>query len=148
MLRPLLVTALVVATSAPASGQPEPCSVTIARAPDDVRVEIEAWVRAEPRCVTPLEVRVVETAGGLYLFARDGRGFTRERIVPDGRTAGALVASWIADDSIDGSGSRSRRPRSSRSSSCSRCRLARPGRGPRTRPRRPHPTCIGPTRCR
>lgn len=52
--------------------------------------------------MTSLEVRVVPTDGGYYLFARDDRGFTRDRLVPDGATAGALVASWMADDSIDG----------------------------------------------
>jgi hypothetical protein len=78
----------------------QPCDVHIARAPDDVRAAIEAWVRAEHRCSTTLEVRVVPTEGGYYLFARDGRGFVRERIVPDAQSAGVLVASWVADDSI------------------------------------------------
>ena len=94
-----LVLALL-ASSAPALAQP--CDLVIARAPDAVRTEIERWVAAEPRCGRGLEVRVIETPEGLYLFARDDRGFTRERVVPDATTAGALVASWIADDSVDG----------------------------------------------
>src|SRR5215211_2546137 len=77
----------------------EPCQVTFARAPDDVRKVIETWVHAEPRCVTTLELRVIPTDGGLYLMARDGNGRTHERLVPDAQSAGVLVASWIADDS-------------------------------------------------
>lgn len=99
MLRPVL-TLFALAAASPALAQP--CEVTIARAPDAIRAEIEAWVRSEPRCATSLEVRVVESSGGLYVFARDGRGFTRQRMVPDGATVAALIASWIADDSIDG----------------------------------------------
>jgi hypothetical protein len=30
----------------------QPCEVTIPRAPDAVRIEIETWVRAEPRCAS------------------------------------------------------------------------------------------------
>jgi hypothetical protein len=103
MRNTVLVLALLTA-SAPAFAQPEgpQCDVVIARAPDAVRTEIERWVAAEPRCARGLEVRVLETPEGLYLFARDDRGFTRERVVPDATTAGALVASWIADDSVDG----------------------------------------------
>lgn len=79
-----------------------PCEVSIARAPDDVRVEIESWVAAEPRCATQLEIRVVPTQGGYYLFARDPAGRVRERIVPDAQSAGVLVASWVADDVPEG----------------------------------------------
>ncbi len=79
---------------------PSSCEVTISRAPDDVRQAIEKWVRAEPRCATTLDVRVIPTDGGLYLFARDGAGRIRERIVPDAQSAGVLVASWAADDGI------------------------------------------------
>jgi hypothetical protein len=93
---------LVLLASAPVIAQPRPCNVVVARAPDAVRAEIDRWVRDEPRCATPLEVRVIETADGLYLFARDGRGFTRQRLVPDAASVGALVVSWAADDTIDG----------------------------------------------
>ena len=68
----------------------EPCLVTIAYAPDDVRAEIETWVKAEPRCDRQLEVRVVPTEAGLYLFARDSEGHVRERVVPDARSAAVL----------------------------------------------------------
>jgi hypothetical protein len=78
----------------------EPCRVTIAYAPEDVRAEIEAWVRAEPRCERELEVRVVPAEDGLYLQARDGNGRVRERLVPDAQSAAVLVVSWMADDSL------------------------------------------------
>ncbi len=78
----------------------EPCRVTIALAPSDVRAEIEAWVRAEPRCENELEIRVVPTDDGLYLSARDQHGHVRERVVPDAQSAAVLVVSWMADDSL------------------------------------------------
>lgn len=93
-------------TSSTALAQPvtspshAPCAVTIAVAPDDARREIEAWVRAEPRCERQLEVRVVPTEDGLYLSARDAEGRVRERIVPDAQAAAVLVVSWMADDSL------------------------------------------------
>ena len=79
---------------------PEPCRVTVATAPPDVRAEIEAWVAAEPRCVRELEVRVVPTEGGLYLSATDPNGHVRDRVVPDAQSAAVLVVSWMADDSL------------------------------------------------
>ena len=94
---PLLIPA---AAAAQPVTQPSPCEVTISRAPDEVREAIEAWVNAEPRCTTSLDVRVVPTDGGFYLFARDGAGRVRERVVPDAQAAGVLVASWVADDLI------------------------------------------------
>lgn len=100
-------TAAVAAGGAPAWAQAAPapadraCRVTIAEAPGDVRAEIEAWVRAEPRCRRELEVRVVAAAGGLHLRAREPDGHVRERIVPDAQSAAVLVVSWMADDSID-----------------------------------------------
>lgn len=93
-MRFLPIPLLLLASSAVAA----PCEVTIARAPDEVRDAIETWVRAEPRCSTQLEIRVVPTQGGYYLFARDPAGHVRERIVPDAQSAGVLVASWVADD--------------------------------------------------
>jgi hypothetical protein len=101
MQKPLWVVAVLVASLRPAVAQPL-CDVTIVRAPDNVRVEIERWVATEPACASALEVRVVETVDGLYVFARDDRGFTRERLVPDGTSAAVLIASWAAADSIDG----------------------------------------------
>ncbi len=80
-----------------------PCEVSIPGAPDEVRDAIETWVSAEPRCATHLEIRVVPTEGGYYLFARDPMGRVRERVVPDAQSAGVLVASWVADDVPGGS---------------------------------------------
>jgi len=93
---------LLLALSAPAAAQPQSptCEVTISRAPDDVRDAIEAWVADEERCATTLDVRVIPTDGGYYLFARDPAGRIRERIVPDAQSAGVLVASWVADDGM------------------------------------------------
>ena len=76
------------------------CRVTIAYAPAEVRTEIDAWVRAEPRCERELEVRVIPTDDGLYLQARDSGGRVRERVVPDAQSAAVLVVSWMADDSL------------------------------------------------
>lgn len=91
---------LLAASSAAAQSVEEArtCQVTIARAPDDVREVVEAWVRSEPQCSKALEVRIVPTEGGLYLLAQDEQGRIRDRVVPDAETAGVLVASWIADD--------------------------------------------------
>lgn len=80
--------------------EPAPCSVTFAYAPEAVRTEIEAWVRAEPRCVRSLELRVVPDARGFSLVGRDSDGNVRERVVPDAQAAAVLVVSWIADDTI------------------------------------------------
>lgn len=97
-LRALLV---LVALGGVASAQPgRTCQVVVALAPDDVRAEIEAWVRSEPRCLRELEVRVVPTEDGLYLSAIDARGHVRERLVPDAQSAAVLVVSWMADDSL------------------------------------------------
>jgi hypothetical protein len=81
-----------------AAAQPGVCNVTIVRAPDGVREVVEGWLRGEPRCTGTLEVRIVPTDGGYYLFARDAAGRVRERVVPDPQSAGALIASWAADD--------------------------------------------------
>jgi hypothetical protein len=85
----------------PESRDPGPCEVTIVRAPDDVRREIENWVAREPACRIALDVRVIPTEGGLYLMARDSTGRLRERLVPDAQAAGVLVASWVADDALE-----------------------------------------------
>jgi hypothetical protein len=99
-MRRLLASLAVTLAAAPAFAEPshEACFVAVMRAPDDVRVAIDERVRAEPRCTNMLEVRVVPTDGGLYLFARafpDGR--VHERIVPDALSASVLVASWAAE---------------------------------------------------
>jgi len=99
----LATTLFALAVATPAAAQPvtrpvESCGVTFVRAPDDVRYVIEQWVRAEPRCVIGLELRVVPTEGGYYLLARRADGRLHERLVPDSQAAGVLVASWIADD--------------------------------------------------
>ena len=97
-----VIYAMLLFAASPATAQPitapHACTVTIARAPDDVRAVVEAWVRSEPQCNVALEVRIVPTEGGLYLLAQDERGGVRERVVPDAQSAGVLVASWIADD--------------------------------------------------
>jgi hypothetical protein len=76
------------------------CEVLILRAPYDVRHAIESWVAQETSCWTSLEVRVVPTEGGLYLLAREPNGRLHERLVPDAQSAGVLVASWVANDSV------------------------------------------------
>jgi hypothetical protein len=81
-----------------AAAQPGVCNVKIVRAPDAVREVVESWVRDEPRCSGTLEVRILPTDGGYYLFARDAAGRLRERLVPDPQSAGVLIASWAADD--------------------------------------------------
>jgi len=78
-----------------------PCAVTIVRAPDDARREIEDWVAREVSCRIALDVRVIPTDGGLYLLARESTGKLHERLVPDAQSAGVLVASWIANDSLE-----------------------------------------------
>jgi hypothetical protein len=77
-----------------------PCTVTIVRAPDDVRREIEDWVQREVSCRISLDVRAIPTDGGLYLLARESTGKLHERLVPDAQSAGVLVASWVANDSL------------------------------------------------
>jgi hypothetical protein len=95
------ITLVLVVVAANAAAQPitrpDGCRITIVLAPDDVRATIEEWLRGEPECGMPLEVRVVPTDGGLYLQARDDRGAIRERVVPDGHSAAVLVASWMAE---------------------------------------------------
>src|SRR5215468_4431933 len=99
----------VLLLAARASAQPappfdvdaSPCAVTIVRAPEEVRRVIEAWVRKETACRIALDVRAVPTDGGLYLLARDSAGRLHERIVPDAQAAGVLVASWVANDSLE-----------------------------------------------
>ncbi len=98
-MRTLLVTSIVLAAT-PAMAAP--CSVTLARVPTEIRAEVEAWVAQETHCNVPLEVRIVATEGGYYLLARDLHGRVRERIVPDGHSAGLLIASWAADNQLDG----------------------------------------------
>lgn len=96
-----LVVASVLA-AAPAGAQPitrpTACGATIAYAPTEVRILVEAYLAQEPACNTTLEIRIVPTDGGLYLFARDDQGRVRERIVPDAQAAAVLIASWMADD--------------------------------------------------
>ncbi len=99
-MRWLTCAVLLAATTASGTAEAQVCSVAIPRAPEEVRIEIETWVRAEPRCSVELEIRVVPTEGGYYLLARDRQGRVRERIVPNAQSAGVLVASWVADDSV------------------------------------------------
>lgn len=99
MRRAIAIASFAIAGSAAAQPSPPPrCDVTIAHAPDEVRAEIEGWLAQESRCSVALEVRVVPSEGGYYLFARDALGRIRERVVPDAASAGVLVASWAASD--------------------------------------------------
>jgi hypothetical protein len=91
---------VLIAASGVARSEPAPCRVEIVAAPPDVRAEIEAWVRAEPRCVKQLSVTVTQTDDGYDLYARDSSGHMRERVVPDAQSVAVLVVSWMADDSI------------------------------------------------
>lgn len=86
--------------AAPAAADRSKCTVTIARAPEEVRPIVERWVQSEPVCDVSLEVRIVPTEGGYYIFAEDGNHRVRERLVPDAESAGVLVVSWIADDKL------------------------------------------------
>lgn len=76
------------------------CSVDLVRVPSDVRAIVERWIHAEPRCNVHLEVRIVPTEGGFYVLARDDRGRSHERVVPDATSAGVLIASWASDDAV------------------------------------------------
>jgi hypothetical protein len=87
-------------TALPAPPVGTACQVNIVRAPEDVRCAIETWVRGEAACQIALDVRVIPTDGGLYLLAQDSKGRVHERLVPDAQAAGVLVASWVANDSI------------------------------------------------
>jgi hypothetical protein len=93
--------AAIVAVASPAFAQPVTspslCSVDLVRAPEDVRNLVERSLVDARHCSVALEVRVVPTADGLYIMARDDRGSVRDRVVPDAQTAAALIASW-ADD--------------------------------------------------
>ena len=95
--------AIAIATLAVAAGEARAehrdCEVLFVRAPDEVRLVIESWLKAEPRCSGTIELRVVETeSGSLYLIAQRPDGRIHEREVPDAQSAGVLVASWVADD--------------------------------------------------
>ncbi len=83
-MRVALCIVLLLAATAPAVARPGTCQVVVARAPVEVRAEIERWVAAEPHCVRSID-----------------RGLTRERMVPDASTAGVLVASWMADEHVE-----------------------------------------------
>ena len=100
-MRASVIVALLAIAAAPAHADPDhTCAVRIARAPAAIRAEIEHWLAGESSCNVALEVRVVATDGGYYLLARDIHGRVRERIVPDGASAGVLVASWASDDQL------------------------------------------------
>lgn len=98
-IRPMRVLLAVLGVAVAARAARAECTVDVARAPADVRSTIESWVAQESHCAHAIEVRVVPTEGGLYLYARDEHGVVRERVVPDAQAAGVLVASWVADDS-------------------------------------------------
>jgi hypothetical protein len=94
-----LAIALATLVAGEAHAERRDCEVLFVRAPDDVRLVIESWLKAEPRCSGTIELRVVETESGtLYLIAQRPDGRIHEREVPDAQSAGVLVASWVADD--------------------------------------------------
>ncbi len=94
-----LAIALAALTATDARAEGRDCEVVFVRAPDEVRLVIESWLKAEPRCSGTIELRVVETENGsLYLIAQRPDGRIHEREVPDAQSAGVLVASWVADD--------------------------------------------------
>ncbi len=98
-MRLLLAASVLLGAGTARADEAAHCAVDVARAPADVRATIETWVGTETHCAHTIEVRVVPTEGGLYLYARDEHGVVRERVVPDAQAAGVLVASWVADDS-------------------------------------------------
>ncbi|HEY4183185.1 MAG TPA: hypothetical protein VGM90_40455 [Kofleriaceae bacterium] len=78
------------------------CRVNFIAAPDYVRDEIEAYLEREPRCGPPLDVSVSESSDGqLSLRAVRIDGRVHQRIVPSAAVAGALVASWVADEGTE-----------------------------------------------
>jgi hypothetical protein len=100
-IAPVGLLATVDADAQPITGPDQvDCAVHVIAAPPPVRVAIERWVSAEPRCARELEVRVDETNAGLHLVATDKTGRIRERVIPDAQSAAVLVVSWMADDSI------------------------------------------------
>jgi hypothetical protein len=100
-MRATIAISAIVAFSVPARAEPDhACAVRVVRAPAEIRAEIERWLAGESSCNVALEVRVVPTEGGYYLLARDVHGRVRERVVPDGASAGVLVASWASDDQL------------------------------------------------
>ena len=52
-------------------------------------------VRNGPARLATVGIRIVSTAGGLYVLAQDTRDGKREGIVSDGRAAGVLIAAWL-----------------------------------------------------
>jgi hypothetical protein len=86
------------AAAPPALAQSAPpmarCDVHMLRAPDAVRLVVEARLRREPRCETSLVVRIVPTTAGLYLLAHTPGGRLYEMVVPEAETAAELIASW------------------------------------------------------
>ncbi|MFN0249123.1 MAG: hypothetical protein ACKV2T_19725, partial [Kofleriaceae bacterium] len=96
---PLAIAVASLAFASHVRAERRDCEVMFVRAPDDVRLVIESWLKAEPRCRGTIELRVVETeTGSLYLIAQRADGRIHEREVPDAQSAGVLVASWVADD--------------------------------------------------
>ncbi|MCE9575182.1 MAG: hypothetical protein K8W52_18665, partial [Deltaproteobacteria bacterium] len=98
LISTLALLATAAASSSAAAQEAPTCQVEILRAPPEVQPVIEEWVRAEKVCGPALKVRVIPTAGGLYILAEDANGRVRERVVPDATTAAVLIASWAADD--------------------------------------------------
>ncbi|MGE0870992.1 MAG: hypothetical protein AB7P03_20675 [Kofleriaceae bacterium] len=91
------------AASADPQANPDPaaghrCDVSIVRAPDAVRPIVERWVEDESRCTLSLQVRIVATADGLYVFATAPGGRVFEQLVADAQAAGAIVAGWAANE--------------------------------------------------
>jgi len=100
----LVATPALAQPGPPASAdEAAPCqaTVTLRRAPDDVRAVIDTWVHREPSCSQALDVSVDPVDDGYVVNARDSAGRVRVRIVPDAETIAVLIASWSADDRVD-----------------------------------------------
>lgn len=114
-MRNMAVAIAIVLVAPPALGQPgraapppgaedaAPCqaTVTLSRAPDDVRAVVDTWVHSEPSCSHALDVSVDAVDDGYVVNARDSSGRLRVRVVPDSQTLAVLIASWSADDRVD-----------------------------------------------
>jgi hypothetical protein len=89
-----VLASLAVAPSAPAQPAPRRCDVHVLRAPEPVRLAVEARLAREPRCEAALAVRIIPTTDGLYLLAQTPGGHAYEMIVPDAEIAAELIATW------------------------------------------------------
>jgi hypothetical protein len=101
-MRSAVLAAIVVAGAVPAAADPAPalapCGVQIRRAPSELGDGISRRLAQLGACDGRLDVWIVRSEDGLYVIARDELGRVRERLVPDGEVAAALIASWVEVD--------------------------------------------------